>query len=505
VKATSTLWLGMAGILSLGPAHAIAATIWASPTGKSASAGNEAAPLDVGSAIAKLTAGDSLLLKPGTYAIPYTTGAINSLVCAVKATQASPIVVRSPTGRAVLDFGFPEDTYVQNSFGISLTGNWWTFERIDVTRAGYQGTYVTGSHNTFDNCRFYQNRNSGVEVNKLGEYTLLHNVDAFDNYDPKKTGSMSDGFAIKQTMGPGNRLVGCRSWNNSDDGYDTYDSPEFVTLDSCWAFRNGWYHGDPNDSRNNASMNGNGFKVGGMSQLQRNVLRHCVSVGNKARGFDQNSNTGGVTIVNSTSYRNGTQNFSFSGSLASGEKNVFTNNISLQPGAADGIASATSNTNTWNSIAVAASDFQSTDTSLAVPARNDDGSIPQNTFLRLKSTSKLIDAGSSNGFSYLGKAPDLGAFEAIATATTRIAARTSGTESVRWHADKVVLSLELAEAARVRIRVIGASGQNLSEARTVAASSGSNRIELPAAFEHNAFVVLERDGKHWKTLSLAGI
>jgi len=507
MKATSAFWLGMTGVLSLGATRAAAATIWAAPTGKSSSTGTEMAPYDVVTAIGKLAAGDSLLLKPGTYAIPYTTGTINSLVCAVKATQASPIVVRSPTGRAELDFGFPEDTYLQNSFGISLTGNWWTFERIDVTRAGYQGTYVTGSHNTFDNCRFYRNRNSGVEVNKGGEYTLLRNVDTYDNYDPKKAGSMSDGFAIKQTMGPGNRLVGCRSWNNSDDGYDTFDSPEFVTLDSCWAFRNGWYHGDPGSSRNSTSMNGNGFKVGGLGQLQRNVLRNCVAVGNKARGFDQNSNTGGITVVNSTSYRNGTQNFSFSATLAAGEKNVFINNISLSSGAADGISSATSTTNTWNGIAVAASDFLSTDTSLAIPARNDDGSIPQNAFLRLKSTSKLIDAGTAAGLAFSGSAPDLGAFETRAGGTTRIGSGASAatTESLRRHGDGIELSLDLQEATRLRIRVIGISGQNLSPARTLDLHAGSNRIEIAAGTAHTALVVLERNGRPWKTLHLLGI
>lgn len=505
MKATSAFWLGMTGVLSLDATQAFAATIWAAPTGKSSSNGSETAPYDVVTAIGKLAAGDSLLLKPGTYSLPYAAGTINSLVCAVKATQASPIVVRSPTGRAVLDFGFPEDTYLQNSFGISLTGNWWTFERIDVTRAGYQGTYVTGSHNTFDNCRFYRNRNSGVEVNKGGEYTLLRNVDAYDNYDPKKAGSMSDGFAIKQTMGPGNRLIGCRAWNNSDDGYDTFDSPEFVTLDSCWAFRNGWYHGDPSSSRNSTSMNGNGFKLGGLAQIQRNVLHNCVAVGNKARGFDQNSNTGGITVVNSTSYRNGTQNFSFSATLAAGERNVFKNNISLSPGSSDGIASATSTTNTWNGIAVTAGDFLSTDTSLAIPARNDDGSIPQNAFLRLKGTSRLIDAGTAAGLAFSGSAPDLGAFETRAGGTTRISSGTGTTTSLRRHGDGIELALDLQEAARLRVRVIGASGQDLSPSRILDLHAGPNRIEIAAGTARSGLVVLERDGRPWKTLPLIGI
>jgi len=469
---------------------AFATTYWAAPTGKAGNAGTQAAPYDVVTAIKKLAAGDSLLLEKGTYSIPYTSGAKNSLVCAVKATQAAPIVVRSPTGRAIFDFGFPEDTYVQDSYGISLTGSYWTFERIDVTRAGYQGTYVTGDHNTYDNCRFYNNRNSGVEVNKGGSNTLLHNVDSYDNYDPKKTGSMSDGFAIKQTMGAGNKLVGCRAWGNSDDAYDTFDSPEFVTLDSCWAATSGWYHGNPNDSRSNTTMNGNGFKIGGLAQIQRNVLRHCVAFGNKARGFDQNSNTGGITIINSTSYKNGTQNYSFAATLASGEKNVFTNNISLSPGSADQITNATSTTNTWNSLAAAASDFQSTDVSIALPARNDDGSIPATAFLRLKAGSKLIDAGSKTGALYSGSAPDLGAFETGITSS--IAAKPLATESVRWNRGTLALALFADVSERCHVRVVDASGRNLSAPRAFELAPGVNDLSMEAPRTSMAWIVVDR-------------
>jgi hypothetical protein len=476
-----------------------AATYWTAPTGKSANAGTSAAPYDLATGLKKLVAGDSLLLEKGTYAITYTEDAKNTLVCAAKGTQAAPIVVRCPTGRAVFDFGFPEDAWVQDSYGISLTGSWWTFERIDVTRAGYQGTYVTGSHNTFDNCSFHHNRNSGVEVNKGGEYTLLRNVDAYDNYDPKKEGSMADGFAIKQTMGPGNQLVGCRAWGNSDDAYDTYDSPEFVVFDSCWAATSGWYHGDPEDSRSNADQNGNGFKVGGLSQVQRNILRHCVAFGNKARGFDQNNNTGGVTLINCTSYKNGTQNFAFSGSLATDEKNVFTNNISLTPGSSDGFANATSTTNSWNDLAVTASDFQSVDTSLALPARNDDGSIPATAFLRLKSDSKRIDAGTIvSGMVYAGKAPDLGAFET--GATTGAVCRRIATESVAW--SRGVATVRLADVAGpVELRLVDVAGRNLSSLVRADLSTGSAEIALEAAHRGPVWVVVRQSGTAVRTIA----
>jgi hypothetical protein len=266
---------------------------------------------------------------------------------------------------------------------------------------------VTGQHNTFENCAFHHNRNTGLEINEGGAYTTVLNCDAYRNYDPKKNGSMSDGFGPKQTQGPGNRFIGCRSWENGDDGYDAFDSPETVTFEGCWAFRNGvdvWGYGS-------FAGNGNGFKVGGNAKLANHKLTNCVAWGQPSKGFDQNNNTGGVTIYNSTAYKNKI-NFGFGGDVASGQKHDFKNDVSLGGASADSIANATTATNSWSSgFSVSEADFVSVDTSLATAARNPDGTLPANDLFRLARGSKLIDAGTKVGLPYAGAAPDLGAFE----------------------------------------------------------------------------------------------
>ena len=60
---------------------------------------------------------------------------------------------------------------------------------------------------------------------------------------------------------------------------------------------------------------------------------------------------------------------------------------------------------------VSEKDFKSLDESLLIAAREPDGSLPQNDFLRLTKRSKLVNKGTEAGFPYKGKAPDLGAFE----------------------------------------------------------------------------------------------
>jgi Right handed beta helix region len=395
-----------------------ALTYYASPQGQSGHAGTSAtAPLVLASALLRLQAGDSLILAPSTYAIPYVADEKNTLTLSAQGTASKPITVLADStspgasaGRiayAVLDFSFPEQQWVQDSYGLLVSGSHWKFTRIAVTRAGYQGVYVTGSHNTFDRCAFYDNRNSGLEINKGGAYTTVMHCDAYRNYDPKKSGSMADGFAPKQTQGPGNRFVNCRAWENSDDGYDTYDSPDSVVFEHCWAFRNGvdiWQYGG-------FTGNGNGFKAGGNQKLANNRLTHCIAFDHPQKGFDQNNNTGGITLLNNLAYRNGT-NFGLSGGLAAGQKHVLRNCISL--GASDAIANAIQDHNSWNTgFAISSSDFASLDTSLATAPRLADGSLRVTSLFRLKPQSRFIDAGVDVGLPFTGQAPDLGAFEAL--------------------------------------------------------------------------------------------
>ncbi|MBN1602703.1 MAG: DUF4990 domain-containing protein [Chitinispirillaceae bacterium] len=69
--------------------------------------------------------------------------------------------------------------------------------------------------------------------------------------------------------------------------------------------------------------------------------------------------------------------------------------------------------NSWqiSNVKVSADDFLSIDTAGVSGPRKDDGSLPDVNFLRLAKGSDLIDKGIDIGLSFLGKAPDIGAFE----------------------------------------------------------------------------------------------
>ncbi len=381
--------------------------VYVSPQGTSEGDGKSfSTALDLVTATAIAEPGDTLLLEPGKYSVPYVADAKNTIALSRQGTADSRIRIIPQGGRAEIDFSFPEQAWVQDSYGFLVSGSYWSLCRLDITRAGYQGAYVTGQHNTFENCSFHDNRNTGLEINKGGAFTSVINCDAYRNYDPKKRGGMADGFGPKETQGPGNRFYGCRAWENSDDGYDAYNSPEPVIFERSFAFRNGidvWGYPD-------YAGNGNGFKLGGLSRLANHRLTQCAAFANRVKGFDQNNNTGGLTIYNSIAFDNGI-NFGLGGPLNAGQQHDLRNNVSL--GAMNSISNALERNNSWNlSAKVAVTDFKDLEVAHGSTARGPDGSLPADDFLRLTAGSALIDAGVDVGLPFNGRAPDLGAYEA---------------------------------------------------------------------------------------------
>lgn len=381
---------------------------YVSPTGVASNSGDSASQaMDFQTALSTVQAGEMILLQAGTYAIEYQQDQKNTLRFGQSGTSTAPIyVVTENCGRAVFDFQFPEGEWVQNGFGFYVTGSYWYFRGIDITHAGYQGAYVTGNHNTFENMAFYDNRNTGLEINKGGAYNLVLNSDSYLNYDPKKHGSMADGFGAKQKQGAGNEFIGCRAWKNSDDAFDLFDTDQKVVIKESWASLSGIdYWGD-----SAFAGNGNGFKLGGNRAVGNHEISRSIAFGNVNKGFDQNNNAGGVRVINNTAYDNGI-NFGFGNSLSSGEKHYFRNNLSLDGSVT--VKNANTSNNSWDSgITMTRKLFENLNTSLATAERSSNGALPHNALFHIKANTVLIDAGAVvNGIDYLGAAPDLGAIE----------------------------------------------------------------------------------------------
>lgn len=363
-------------------------------------------PEEFVSAIANASAGEQIFIKSGTYSFSSTMSFSQS------GTSVNPISLLpfpENTSRPKLDFSSMSES--SSNRGIQLSGSYWYIKGIDVFGAGDNGMFINGNNNTIEFCTFTENADTGLQIGNGASNNTILNCDSFYNAD--STLENADGFACKLDAGTGNKFIGCRAWQNLDDGWDGYlrgTDNITTTYENCWSFKNGILK----DGTVGAG-DGNGFKTGGSDDktLKHNaVYTNCVSAGNAHDGFDHNSNRGTIEIYNCSAYMNG-RNIGFS-STNSAASLTIKNTVSLSGTTSDSFAAATTDitNNSWqNGITINADDFSSLNMALLSSPRKADGSLPDITFMHLVSGSDLIDAGVDVGLDFNGSAPDIGAFE----------------------------------------------------------------------------------------------
>ena len=223
-------------------------------------------------------------------------------------------------GRAVINCNHPAHGHSDNPYqGIRLTSSYWHFYHVDVTNASDNGLLIernkpTGGTSTdiknrtqdahdniIEDCRFYRNGDTGVQIKNLGSFNYILNCDAFENQD--EADGDADGFAPKISVGTGNYFYGCRAYNNSDDGYDVFFKKDggfednvTIVFENCLAYENALINGSVTKG------NGNGFKCGSDQGAMNVVLNRCIAVNNVNKGFDQNHNSGDIIMNNCTGY-----------------------------------------------------------------------------------------------------------------------------------------------------------------------------------------------------------
>ena len=426
-----------------------AATYYASPDGNGTGTFNN--PCSFANGLKKLSSpGDTLYLFSGQYDL-LTTDIKN-----LNGTATNRIVIsgyeginRSGKYAAILDFR--QTAYGKRGLQVQNSCTYLHIKNLTLRYSGKNNLINYGSYNLFENLDIYGSADTGCQM-KEGGNNIIKNVDSHDNFDYETMsgstanfGGNADGFADKQFTGAGNHYIGCRAWNNSDDGWDFFQrvSTSNTIIENCVCFANGapyydmsnhpralttdqaWFNGKVGTqvvdrygntvtislTRYPCQGNGNGFKMGGGYTDHKLLIHHCLAVGNYARGFDQNNNGGTMWLYNNTSYLNN-YNYGFTTKYGT---NTIRNCISLASQNTDSYKSqnvVVIDHNSWNSgYACSANDFVSLDTSLILAYRNGNGDLPDNDFMRLTESSNLIDAGINVEIWYNGDAPDLGCYE----------------------------------------------------------------------------------------------
>ena len=326
-------------------------------------------------------------------------------------SPTAPIRVRSfPGEHPILDF----TNAPFGVRGIEITGNYWQLYGLEIANARDNGIYITGKSNIVELCVAHDCADTGIHIHTGGAYNLILNCDSYRNFDPTNSpqGGNADGFGCKFSPGPGNVFSGCRSWENSDDGWDLWEANTTVIISNCWTFRNGFnYFG-----ATNFGGNGNGFKLGGNYVFGPHRICHSISFGNASHGYDQNNNTAGQIVDNNIGWANGKRNINLNHTTNS-TPHIVRNNISFAGAQSDAFYLGTLLTNnSWQIISpsVGTNDFLSLDVSFAMAPRRDDGGLPDVPFLRPVPTGRLIDRGTETGDPFQGSGLDLGALESPA-------------------------------------------------------------------------------------------
>lgn len=400
---------------------------YVSPSGDDTNPGTIGSPFRNWQKLADvLNPGDIGYIRGGTY-VPTT--AMNLFRHCdwsnINGTSASPIIIQNYPGEVpVYDFtGYVitrDDAFcVFIDFcsyltvkGLRITG----FAQVSTGAGVSRGMAIDNSpFVTIEQCTIDHMGGSAFVVGNASDYLYFLNCDAYYNADALSTPAYGGSNGFEMTGGVTSTNItfdGCRAWWNSDDGFDFFSVDGVVTIRNSWSFWNGYIPGGFS-----TGGDGEGFKLGPTNTTPKvsttRLLYNCLSFENRTTGFGQNTAETQMYIVNCTAYSNGVNGFWFG--WYPGYAQPFYNNISYDNTTADlnetggNVGGAT---NTWDGgVTVTDADFQSVSSTGMDGSRNSDGSLPGLAFLRLASTSDLINAGTYIFLPYCSTAPDMGAYE----------------------------------------------------------------------------------------------
>jgi len=364
-------------------------------------------PQELVNALAAVNAGGTIYIREGNYIF-------NTKISITKNGSAGNLISLLPhpdnTTRPLLNFSSMAEN--SSNRAITLSGSYWHIKGIDVFGAGDNGMFIGGSNNLIEFCTFSECKDSGLQIGSGASSNTVLNCDSYYNAD--STLENADGFACKLDAGTGNKFIGCRAWQNLDDGWDGYlrGADNLTTsYENCWAIKNGYLK-----NGTIGAGDGNGFKTGGSDDklLKHNAIyKNCIAAGNVFDGFDHNSNRGDVTLYNCSAYSNG-RNINFGSSNIANSLTIKNTISILGVSGGDSYLATTTNitNNSWqNGLVANAADFYSLDMALLTSPRNADGSLPDIDFMKLVPGSDLIDKGVDVGLAFNGPAPDLGYLE----------------------------------------------------------------------------------------------
>lgn len=404
-------------------------TIYVAPDGDDNASGSFDAPLaTLPAAYQKISGGDTVYFRGGIYRVTdEQVMKIESLYAHTFALEKAgtkeghTCFMGYPGERPIFDFSALQLDGAHRFTGFYLGADYIHLRNFDIIGLPVRITGHTqsecvsarkGSHCIVENIAMYNNMAIGYYQTK-GSDNLVLNCDAYNNYDDYSEGTYGgnvDGFGIhvSKTSETGNRMVGCRAWRNSDDGFDLINCATAVEISHCMAFFNGYQPADDLTTFKSAG-DGNGFKAGGWGMsasvtkcpevCPSHYVHHCLAYKNKANGFYSNHHLAGNTWEYNSASEN-RSNYEMVNRYANtaegaydvpGYNHVLRHNVSWEYRDKGHLTNYDTETCTMennsflpedSAFTVTADMFVSTDVAGLIVKRNADGTLPEIQFMR---------------------------------------------------------------------------------------------------------------------------
>jgi hypothetical protein len=405
------------------------ANYYVATTGSDSNPGTFASPFkSLQKLFSVIQAGQLAYIRGGTYDGSYnpadaTEGAKISSITGNN--NLWTIIEGYPGERPIFDYNSFGPSSSQNKGIVIQNCSYLKFKNFEVTNvkqptgANFALGITFSSTNSNDHIIFENidsHHNDGTGFYLRGNYTNVRflNCDAHDNYDLNTTGAIggnADGFGLEATTISTalTMLINCRSWNNSDDGFDTWDNQGLVIFDNCWSYHNGYVPGT-----STPAGDGNGFKLGRMTASGRTgdtvrIVKNCLAVNNRTNGINQNQCNALFQVYNCTTSGNATRSYWF---FTYDLPFILRNNLSYNESAGIFLTNLIHDHNSWDSsVTVTSGDFVSVDDTQLINSRDSVGNLPIITAFHLIAGSDLINAGVEVGLPYNGAFPDMGCFK----------------------------------------------------------------------------------------------
>ena len=276
----------------------------------------------------------------------------------INVSTKSTIKLTGSNAGGIVGMKQPDGTYPRIDFvkarnagstarGFTISGTNQFIKYLIIENSGDNGIWISGARNLIDHVITRYNNDSGIQLSNEADSNTVNHSYSYRNCDVNNYGANADGFAPK--LGASNTVFNyCYAWDNSDDGWDSFDkegdNSATVTYNHCACWNNGnpdvftgkydYDNGKPLDknmwtvqqlmqsdsnfennykskkfnanngkiagvatsqwlSKASSAMNGNGFKFGSKTtQKSPSVMRKAefsVAFDHKSKGFDNNN------------------------------------------------------------------------------------------------------------------------------------------------------------------------------------------------------------------------